>query len=102
MSADDNVVLVDDQIADRGRGQIQSQRLPVVAVIERKINRALGAREEQAFAFGIFAHRIDWLVIRNSVYDLLPRFATVVRTINIWVQVVEPEEIGRASCRERV
>ena len=48
VSSDDDVIVFDYQIANRARRHIQSQRLPVVAVVERDVDGALGPAEEQA------------------------------------------------------
>ena len=45
---DHQVVVLDDEVADRRRRHVQPQRLPVVAVVERDVDRLLGAGEEQA------------------------------------------------------
>ena len=55
--ADDQVVVLDDEVADRRRRHVQPQRLPVVAVVERDVDLRLGAGEQQALALRILAHR---------------------------------------------
>ena len=40
MRADDDVVIVDDQIPNRCRRHVESQRLPVVAVVEGDVDRS--------------------------------------------------------------
>ena len=48
VSGDDEIVAVNGQIAHRGDRQVELQRLPVVAVVERNVNAEFGAGEEQA------------------------------------------------------
>jgi len=43
---DDQIVSMHRQITHRGRRQIQSERLPVIAVVERDKHRAFGAGEQ--------------------------------------------------------
>src|SRR5690349_17545104 len=84
---------MDDQIADRGSRHVEAERLPVVAVIERDVDRSLGAREEQPLADRIFADGIDGSIIRQSAYDFLPSFAVVMRAIDMRSLVIQPDAI---------
>ncbi len=52
--ADDQIVAVDLEVAHRRHRQVQLQRLPVVAVVERHERRALGAGEQQPAPHRIF------------------------------------------------
>ena len=53
--ADDEVVAFDRDVAERRRRQIEHQRLPRVAVVERHVHGALGTEEQQAGALRVFA-----------------------------------------------
>ena len=55
--ADDDIVAVDYEIAHGSGGQVELQRLPGVAIVERDIDGAFGAGEEQAGARGLRARR---------------------------------------------
>ena len=57
--ADDEIVLVDLEVAHRRDRQVELQRLPGVAVVERHERAALGAGEQQALPLGIFLHDVD-------------------------------------------
>ncbi len=59
MGGNDQVVVVNPQIAHRSMRQIQLQRLPVIAVVERRPNAIFAAGEEQSLAYRIFAHGVD-------------------------------------------
>ena len=98
----DQVVVLDDQIADRGRGRIQAHRLPPVAVIERNINLAFCSGIQQALALGIFTHHIDSRAFGNTVCDLRPRLAAVVRAKNVRVQIVQAKRVDRGIACLRV
>ena len=50
MGADYHVVIVNHEIADGSGGQIQLQRLPVIAIVEGDEHGAFGSGEEQALA----------------------------------------------------
>src|SRR6185437_15261850 len=69
------------------------QRLPVIAVVEGDIDGGFGSGVEQTLANGVFAHRVDWSIVGKSGIDLLPRLSTVVGTVDVRVQIVEPETI---------
>src|SRR5579864_2564181 len=98
MSPHNYVVAVDDEVAHGSGRQVELQRLPLVAIIERDVNRALGSGEEQAFTFAIFPDRVSRLVIGQTVGDLLPGLAAVVRAVDIRMQVIETETVdGRIS-----
>src|SRR5262249_45361050 len=85
----DQVIAMNLKIVDRDRGKVQLQRLPVAAVVERKINAGLGAGKDQSFAFGIFAHRADVRTFRNAVGDWDPGLAEVTGAINVWTEIVQ-------------
>ena len=44
------IIVLYDQVADRRDAHVQSQRLPVAAVVERHVDGAFGAGEEKPFA----------------------------------------------------
>ena len=85
----DEIVILNDEIAHRGRRQIQPQRLPVCAVIERDIHALFRSREKQPFALGIFADGVHRLAGRDFVHNFCPRFAAVLRSKNVRLQIVE-------------
>ena len=100
--ADDQVVVLDDEIAHRRRRHVQPQRLPVVAIVERHVDLRLGSGEEQPLALRILAHDADRRAAGNAVDDLLPRLAAVVRAVDVRVHVVEPQRVHRRIRRERI
>jgi hypothetical protein len=74
-------------------GRFMLQRLPMVAVVPRDVDAALGSGEEQAFARGIFADGVDGFVVGQAGDDLLPGLAAVVGAVDIRMQVVEAEAV---------
>src|SRR5438046_10617230 len=96
MRRHDEIVVLNNKIAHRTRWQIQSQRFPTRAVIERDINAFFRPGEQETFPLRIFANRVDDLTGRYSVRDLRPRFAAVVRRKNVWPQIVYSY---RVDCR---
>jgi hypothetical protein len=102
MGRHDEIVVLDDQIPHRTRRQIQSQRFPVGAVVERHINAFFRSGEEQTFAFRIFANCVYDLPGGYSVHDLSPRFAAVVRRKNVRPQIVDPQRVDRCVSSVRV
>ena len=81
------IVGVEHHVADRRARQIQPQRLPVIAVVERNVDGRLGAGEEQALLFRILADDVHLaagaLVARQAVDDARPGLAGVVRAIDV-------------------
>src|SRR6185312_13539272 len=87
--ADDEIVAIDLEIAHRSDGQVELDRLPVVAVVERHERAALGAGEEQALAHVVFFDRVDVDAGRESGRDPLPGLAEVARAIDVGLEVLE-------------
>src|SRR6266446_7134732 len=100
MSSNDNIVMMNYEVADRSRRQIHLQRLPMVAIVPGHIHSAFGSGKQQSLALNIFSHRVDWLIVGQAAYDFLPRFAAVVSAVDIRMQVIEPEAVHRrvGSC----
>ena len=99
MRSNAKIVAFNDQIANRGRGQVQPQRLPVISIVERNVDGAFGSCKQQTLSLRILAYHVGILVVRNAVRNLSPVSTSVARTINVWPQIVEPESIdGRIRC----
>src|SRR5688572_12057045 len=77
MRADHEVALFRDDAMHRRDGQVEPQRLPRGAVVERYIDTVLGADVEQAAALDIFTDRARKIRVGDAADDLLPRFAEV-------------------------
>ena len=92
------IVVLDDQIADRRQGHVQPQRLPVVAVVERDVDGPLRAREQQPPPLRILADRVDRRA-GNAADDLRPRLAAVVRAEDVRAQIVEAKRVDRGVGR---
>ena len=94
-----------DEIADRRARQVQRQRPPVVAVVERHVDLALGAGEQQPARLRILAHDVDGRVGREAARDQRPALAAVARPVDQGRQIVDAEarhrEVGgrRAEMR---
>ena len=76
---DGEIVAVDDQIADRGVRQVQRQRLPVVAVVERDVDVALGAGKSSPRVFGSSRTTLTGAFVARPRGDRRPGRAAVVR-----------------------
>src|SRR5215831_3846850 len=90
---DAEIVTLDNQIANGSGAHVQPERLPMVAIIERHIDSALSAGEEQSFAFRVFADSIGVFVSRNAAGDFGPVRAAVVRAIDMRSQIIEPQSV---------
>src|SRR6185312_1204688 len=93
VGCDDEIAVLDDEVADRRRGKILAQRLPVIAVVERDIDGGFGSCVEQSLANGVLAYDVDGCIIGKSGVDLLPRLSAVVSAVDVRMQIVEPEAI---------
>ena len=100
---DREVVALDDQIANRGRGHVQSQGFPMPAIVEGNEYALLGAGIEQAFAQRIFANHVDHGPRGGqSQGDRIPMLSAVVSTEDLRLQDIEPQRIDRRIGRLRV
>ena len=92
MRADHEVVFVHHEIADRRRGHVEPQGLPVVAIVEADEDGELGGGVEQALAHGIFADGVDG-PIGQAADGLLPGLAAIVRAVDVRLEVVEAKAV---------
>ena len=105
MRGDRDIVVLHDQIADRNRRHVHSQRVPVIAVIEREPHLVFRSGIEQSATLRVLTHHVDGRVGRNAIDDFRPGLPAVARAVDVWPQIVEPEgvdgSIGRARIRVR-
>ena len=70
---DEQVVVLDEQIAHRTVGQVVRERLPVLPIVERDMDAAFGAGEEQPLRARVLAHHASEaatrLVGRQTIHD---------------------------------
>ena len=88
VGGDDEIVVLDDEIVDRGGGQIQFERAPVCAVVEGNIDAGFGSGVEQAALLGIFANGANEGAIGNAVGELGPGLAVVGGFVDVGFEVV--------------
>ena len=94
MGRDHDVVSVDHQIAHRGRRQVQPQRRPRVAVVERNPHAALGPRVKQPAALRVGAHDVGRGRV-DAAIDLRPVGAAVVGAKELRALLVEADAVDR-------
>ena len=102
MRADDHVVVLDHEIADRRRRHVESQRLPVVAIVERDPDLRFPSGEEQALPPRIFPHRVHGRAAVDAGHDLRPGRAAVARAVDVRPQVVQAKGVHRGVGREGI
>ena len=95
MRGHDEIVVLNDQITNWCRRKIELQRLPALAIVERNVDAGFRAGKQQAFAHSVFAHGMHVSSCGNSVDDLSPRFAEVVRAIDVRRDVVHLVTVDR-------
>ena len=85
------------------RRQVELQRLPVVAGVERHEHGQLGAREQQARAPGVFCDRLQVDARRQAVRDLLPRATAVAGAVDVGLVVgrADGDRWPRTRCSRR-
>jgi hypothetical protein len=96
--ADDEVIALERDVAERRRRQVEHERLPRVAVVERHVHRAFRAEEQQAGALRVFAQdaRVAavGLACSEAVGDERPRLPVVARAIDVRIVVGVRARIG--------
>jgi hypothetical protein len=95
MRADDEVVVLDHEIANRRRRQVVPQRLPVIAIVKRDEDRLFGAGIQQPAPLRILANHADDPAVGNAARDVRPRLAAVVGAVDVRPQVVETQRVDR-------
>ena len=89
MRCDDKIVAVNRQIVNRGRWQIELQRLPARAGIEGDEDTSFGSGEEKARAPRIFADGVNISSSRDSIRDARPGFPVISRGVDVRLIVVK-------------
>ena len=82
------LVVFHHQVVNRRSRQVELQRAPVCAVIERNEHTSLGAGIKQPAFLGVFADCTYKRVLWNAAYDSRPALAVVVGLIDVRTQVV--------------
>src|SRR5262249_7014675 len=99
MCSGDKIILMNHNVSDRSRRHIEPERLPVFAVVDREIDGLLCAAIKQSLAYWVFTNGIDDAAVGQSLHDLLPCLAAVVRAKNMRPQIVKAKcvycRIGR-------
>ena len=93
------VVAVDHHIAVGRVGEIELQRLPIVAVVERDVHPALGAHEQQPRLLRVGADHAGeaatGLIGGQAGDDCRPRLAVVVGAEEVRLVVARAVQVGR-------
>ena len=84
----DKIVVVNDHVVDRRVRQIELQRVPIPAVVERNPDPRFRSRVEQAFALGVFAHCVNIGIVGQAGDNFRPGFAEVRGFENVRFEVV--------------
>jgi hypothetical protein len=88
MRGDDQVVVVDDQVAYRTGGHVEAQRLPVLAIVETDVGFAQ-CRRKSRLGLGSSTSTTSLPARhRESVDDFSPRLAAIVGAEDVGAHVV--------------
>src|SRR5581483_5214639 len=93
VSRDDDVIAMDDEIANRRGRHVLAERHPMLSIVARHPDLGLAAGEEESFRLRIFADDVDRRAAADAVRDLAPRAAAVARAENVRAQVVEADRV---------
>ena len=90
--ADDEVVVLDHEVADRRRRHVQPQRLPVLAVVERDVDLPVSVpANSRPRRFGSSRTALTMPPSGMPCTISRPGLAAVVRAIDVRPQVVQAE-----------
>ena len=96
--SDDEVAVLRVDVADRAIGQVDLQRLPVLAVVERDEDAGLGAGVEEALAGRVLPNDVDVAARGNPLRDQRPALPAVASPVDVRVDVVDPVPVdGRVD-----
>ena len=95
MRCDRQIVVLNNKVANRGCRHIESQRLPIIAVIKRDVDGALSSGEQQSPSLGIFPDDVDRLAIGDSVNNLGPSFPAIMGSVNVGTHIIQAESVDR-------
>src|SRR6185503_7755373 len=96
--ADNNVVIFHNKIADRRRRHVQSQRLPILTVVDREINGLFRSGKKQTFSNRVFANCINDAAFRYAAGYPFPGAAAIVSAVNVRPKVIETKRIHCCVC----
>src|SRR5271165_3742461 len=83
------------EVAHGSVWEVELERLPRIAVVERNVHGSFRAGVEQALAPGIFANDIGRRVVGDTAGDLDPSRAEIARAVEVRVEIVEAKTIDR-------
>src|SRR5258708_7743881 len=96
------IIAMNGEIANGGDRQIELQRLPALAIIERNVSSEFGSGEEQPLAFGIFANRAQECGSGYAAGNRLPGSSIVTRSVEVRRLIVEAAAIYRGVGNRRI
>src|SRR5258708_32069586 len=102
VSRDDHVVVLDDQVANRRRGHVELERIPVRAVIAGEVHPLLGAREKQTAVNRILSDHVGDAPVRDAVVDLAPGPSAVMGLEEVRTKILEAERVAGHVRRQRI
>src|SRR5579862_818715 len=89
MRRDNQIAAMNPKITHGSVGEIQLQRLPMLAAIERDPYGIFSSSKNQVLTHRIFAYRVNRTDLWKPFNDQFPGLAGVVSTINIWMFIVD-------------
>src|SRR5579859_4460717 len=94
----DQVIAFYGEIVNGCGRQIEFQRLPAPAIIERNVNAVFRARIKQALALRIFSNSVRVTIVRQSRRDFRPRLAIIGRFEKVRMEVIQFVAVNGDVC----
>ncbi len=94
---DDQILIVESEIAHRRVRQIQLQRTPVIAVVQGKPYGLLGTRIQQPAAHRILAHRVGRGVLGQAGGNELPAPPSIPGPVNVRLEIIDTKAAHRSE-----
>ena len=102
MRGNDHIVIMNVQVMNGDRGEIQLERLPVRAIVQGKVHPGLGSGKQQALALRVFADGPDIRTFGDAIGDQGPALAIIARAVDEWAKIVELVAVHRKVGGARV
>src|SRR5579862_6575840 len=88
MGSHDKIVALNYQVVHRGSWQIQFERPPIAAVVERNVNAILRTCVKKSVLLRIFADCPHKTAVGNAIGELCPALAVVAGLIHVGSKII--------------
>ena len=89
------LVILQLNVTHRNRRHVEPQRIPVIAIVNGKPDLSVRRRVQQALLAWILPNRVGHRAWGDSIVDLSPGLATVVRPPQVRIHVIQTQRVRR-------